>query len=233
MIHTAGEDAATPREATGQPMSVYERIKPIERRNGYNLWKRGMDLAVSIFLLILFSPIMIIAAIAIAITDPGPILFKHKRIGRKGRPFGVYKFRTMCIDAEKRLDEMLKNNPDVDPRSIKFENDPRITKVGKFLRKTSIDEMPQLFNVLRGEMSMVGPRPMVEKEVAHFDDWMLGRFLVKPGITCYWQIMGRSLTTAEERMALDQKYLDEMGFWTDLKILAKTPWAVIKSVGAG
>lgn len=201
------------------------------RRNGYNLWKRGMDLAISTFLLLLFFPIMLVAALCIYIEDRGPIFFGQNRVGRGGRLFKLYKFRTMFVDAEARKAEYLALNKHDGP-IFKIENDPRITKVGRVLRRFSIDEMPQLINVFRGQMSIVGPRPMLENEVEHYDEWMFQRLQVKPGLTCYWQVMGRSNLTFEQWMELDRKYLEEMGFWTDIRIMLKTPAAVLRSDGA-
>lgn len=201
------------------------------RRNGYNLWKRGMDIGVSFVLLVLLHPVMLVAALAIWVEDRGPVLFRQRRVGRGGRMFDVLKFRTMFVNADQMKTELEKLNKHDGP-IFKIERDPRVTKVGRILRKLSIDELPQLINIFRGQMSIVGPRPMLEREVEHYDEWMFQRLQVKPGLTCYWQIMGRSNLTFEEWMELDKKYLEEMGFWTDIKIMLKTPRAVFKSDGA-
>lgn len=211
--------------------ALKERWHVPVRRNGYNLWKRGMDLGVSSILLLLFFPVIAISAMAIWMEDRGPIMFRQRRVGRGGKMFDVLKFRTMCLNADElkaKLEAMNKHDGPI----FKIENDPRVTKVGRWLRKFSIDEMPQLINVFRGQMSIVGPRPMLEKEVEHYDEWMFQRLQVKPGLTCYWQIMGRSNLSFEEWMELDKRYLEDMGFWTDIKIMWKTPRAIFKSEGA-
>ncbi len=221
---------STPRLIESEPVAN-QRFKTLVRRDGYNLWKRGLDVASSGLLLLLCFPIMILTAIAIKISDPGPVFYRSKRIGRGGKPFHVLKFRTMYVDADKRVKELWAMNKHEGP-VFKIKDDPRITPLGKYLRKFSIDELPQFINVFRGEMSMVGPRPLHEYEVEKFDDYAMERLWVKPGITCYWQIMGRSNLTFEEWMELDHRYMQEMSLWTDIKIILKTPAAIFKSEGA-
>ncbi len=213
-----------------QPMNDHRWSVP-ERRNGYNLWKRGMDLAVSTFMLLICFPILLIASIAIWIEDRGPIFFRQRRVGRGGQIFDVLKFRTMFLDADAMKEKLAAMNKHDGP-IFKIENDPRVTRVGRIMRRFSIDEVPQFLNVWRGQMSVVGPRPMLEREVEHYDEWMFQRLQVKPGLTCYWQVMGRSNLSFEEWMELDKKYLEEMGFWTDIKIMLKTPKAIFQSDGA-
>ncbi len=198
------------------------------------LWsfvKRLMDICGSVIGLCLASPIMLAVAIAVKKCDGGPAIFSQTRVGKNGREFKMYKFRSMYIDAEARLAELQKFN-EVDGPAFKMENDPRITKVGHFIRKTSLDELPQLWNILKGEMSIVGPRPPLPREVAQYSDWDWGRLAVKPGLTCYWQVSGRSDVSFDDWMKLDLKYVEEQGFWTDVKILFKTVGVVLTGKGA-
>lgn len=198
------------------------------------LWsfvKRLMDICGSFIGLCLTSPIMLAVAIAVKKCDGGPAIFSQTRVGKNGREFKMYKFRSMYIDAEERLAELQKFN-EVDGPAFKMENDPRITKVGHFIRKTSLDELPQLWNILKGEMSIVGPRPPLPREVAQYSDWDWGRLAVKPGLTCYWQVSGRSDVSFDDWMKLDLKYVEEQGFWTDVKILFKTVGVVLTGKGA-
>ena len=193
--------------------------------------KRTMDVCGSAVGLVLASPIMLITAIAVKRCDGGPAIFAQERVGKNGSRFKMYKFRSMYMDAEERLAELQKYNQ-VDGPAFKMTNDPRITPVGKFIRKTSIDELPQLVNILKGDMSIVGPRPPLPREVDQYNDWDWGRLAVKPGLTCYWQISGRSDVSFEEWMRLDLKYVEEQGFFTDLKILFKTVAVVLRGDGA-
>lgn len=193
--------------------------------------KRSMDVVGAAIGLVLASPIMLVTAIAVKRCDGGPVIFAQERVGKDGRHFKMYKFRSMYQDAEARLAELQKYNQ-VDGPAFKMVNDPRITPVGKFIRKTSIDELPQLLNILKGEMSIVGPRPPLPREVAQYSDWDWGRLAVKPGLTCYWQVSGRSDVSFDEWMRLDLKYVEEQGLWTDLKILFKTVAVVLRGDGA-
>lgn len=194
--------------------------------------KRVIDISVSLFLIVLFSPILLFVAILIKLTSPGPVLFVQKRIGLNKRRFDVYKFRTMVINAEARMREIEHLN-EVSGPVFKIRNDPRITPVGKFLRKTSIDELPQLFNVLKGDMSLVGPRPLPLRDYEGFNkDRQRRRFSVKPGITCLWQIRGRSSIPFEQWMELDLQYIDKWSLWLDLEILMRTIPAVLRGSGA-
>lgn len=198
------------------------------------LWafvKRAMDLTGATVGLVLASPIMLVTAIAVKRCDGGPAIFAQERVGKNGVHFKMYKFRSMYMDAEERLAELQKYNQ-VDGPAFKMENDPRVTPVGSFIRKTSIDELPQLWNVLKGEMSIVGPRPPLPREVAQYTDWDWGRLAVKPGLTCYWQVSGRSDVGFEDWMRLDLKYVEEQGFLTDMKILFKTVGVVLRGDGA-
>ena len=207
------------------PFSVEERLI------NYRVVKRGFDLLVSLALLIVLAPVFVIIALLVKVTSKGPVLYKSERIGKCGKPFLFPKFRSMYIDAEQRLAELMTDN-EKDGPIFKMKNDPRVTPVGKFIRKYSLDELPQLFCVLVGQMSMVGPRPPIRREVELYDDFAKRRLSVKPGITCYWQVMGRSNLTFAEWMVLDNRYIDEMSFWVDLQILWKTPAEVLKGSGA-
>lgn len=200
-------------------------------RKGYLFIKRIFDIICSGIAIIILSPIMIITAIAIMIESPGNPIFVQDRVGRNGKIFKMYKFRSMCIDAEERL-KKLKEKNEVDGPVFKMKNDPRITKVGRFIRKYSIDELMQLFNVFKGDMSVIGPRPALPKEVAEYDDLAKLRLKVKPGLSCYWQVMGRSNLSFSEWMELDIKYINEMSFWTDIKIVLLTILAIFKGDGA-
>jgi len=181
--------------------------------------------------LIMASPIMLAAAILVRLTSKGPAVFAQERSGLNGRKFKLYKFRTMVHNADELKRDLLKFN-DVDGAAFKMKRDPRITPVGRLLRRTSIDELPQLFNILRGDMSLVGPRPPLAEEVARFELWQRRKLSMKPGLTCLWQINGRSDVSFEQWMKLDLKYIDNWSLWEDAKILARTVPAVFKGTGA-
>ncbi len=181
--------------------------------------------------LVLITPLMLLAAAAIKIDSKGPVLFKQKRCGLNGKQFPLYKFRTMCRDAEKKKAEVKALNVMSGP-VFKAMRDPRVTRVGQHLRKWSIDEVPQFFNVLRGDMSLVGPRPPLPSEVAQYEPWQRRRLSVKPGVTCLWQVNGRNNVDFEQWVRLDLQYIDNWSPWLDTKILAKTLPAVIKGTGA-
>ena len=195
------------------------------------LAKRIIDMAVSVVVLVVLSPLMALAAILIKITSPGPIFFAQDRVGMNQRRFRLYKFRSMVTDADERKKELAHLN-ELDGPAFKMVNDPRITPIGRFIRKTSIDELPQLFNVIKGEMSLVGPRPPLPDEVSKYQ-WLFRRRLsVKPGITCVWQVSGRSGTTFDEWMTMDKQYVENWSLLLDLKILLKKIPAVIFCRGA-
>ncbi|MDF1543924.1 MAG: sugar transferase [bacterium] len=181
--------------------------------------------------IILAAPLMFAAAMAIKVDSRGPILFKQRRSGLNGRVFGFLKFRTMCIDAEQQKSQLADLNEMSGP-VFKIRQDPRITRVGRFLRKYSIDELPQLFNVLRGEMSLVGPRPPLPREVAQYEPWQRRKLSVKPGVTCLWQVNGRNQIDFEDWMRLDLEYIDNWSLLLDARILARTLPAVLKGDGA-
>lgn len=194
--------------------------------------KRALDIAISLTMLALSSPLFLLTVILIKRTSPGPVFFRQERLGINKRKFWIFKFRTMVPNAEQKLAELESQN-EVSGPVFKIRNDPRITPVGRFLRKTSIDELPQLLNVLKGDMSLVGPRPLPTRDYEGFDrDWHRRRFSVRPGITCLWQVNGRSSIPFERWMELDMQYIDEWSLWLDFKILAGTIPAVLKGSGA-
>ena len=196
------------------------------------LVKRCIDTIGATVSLIIFGPLMLAIAVAIKLTSPGPALFSQERYGLHKRRFRMYKFRTMVLDAEKQQAELESCNEAQGP-VFKIRNDPRITSIGRILRKTSLDEFPQFFNVLRGEMSLVGPRPLPERDVSRFDDAsLMRRFSVKPGLTCLWQVNGRSNTGFDYWIAQDLRYIDNWSLMLDCKILMKTVPSVIKGTGA-
>jgi len=196
------------------------------------LVKRMLDFSLALCLLILLAPVLLITALIIKLTSPGPIFFIQERVGLNKRRFRLWKFRTMVPDAELRLAELEQRN-DISGPVFKLRNDPRVTKIGVFLRKTSIDELPQLINVLKGDISLVGPRPLPVRDYNGFDqDWHRRRFSVRPGITCLWQVNGRSEIPFEKWMELDMDYIDHWSLWLDFKILLKTIPVVLKGSGA-
>ncbi len=194
--------------------------------------KRLLDIMVSAVLLLLLAPLFVVVAFLIKLDRSGPVFFVQDRVGLNKRRFRMFKFRTMVSDAEKKQSALEALN-EADGPVFKIKNDPRITRVGKYLRKTSIDELPQLMNVLIGDMSLVGPRPLPLRDYQGFDqDSVRRRFSVRPGITCLWQVTGRSSLTFKEWMELDLHYIDHWSLWLDVKLLAKTIPAVLKGVGA-
>jgi len=199
----------------------------------YRLWvKRGIDVAGALIGLVVFSPVMLAAAVAIRLTSPGPAIFIQERVGFNRRRLKMYKFRTMVADATARLAELEHLN-EKDGPIFKIRDDPRVTPVGRFLRWTSIDELPQLWHVLKGDMSLVGPRPMAVRDVSRFPEAsLMRRFSVKPGLTCLWQINGRSNTSFDRWIELDLEYIDRWSLALDLRILAKTVPVVLLGVGA-
>ena len=172
-----------------------------------------------------------VTAIAIKLEDGGPAFFTQPRAGKDMKPFKMYKFRSMYVNADEKLKELLKDNEQTG-HAFKIKNDPRITKVGKFIRKTSIDELPQLINIIKGDMSIVGPRPILSFQMEECNDYEKQRLIVQPGLTCYWQIGGRANIKWDEWVELDLNYIEDMSLWTDLKMIVKTVPAVFDSEGA-
>ncbi|MDO4921685.1 MAG: undecaprenyl-phosphate galactose phosphotransferase WbaP [Phascolarctobacterium sp.] len=201
-----------------------------------NRWlKTIFDYTLTIVGTILISPVLLFIAAWIYKDSPGPVIFKHTRVGKNGKPFPCYKFRSMCVDAKEKLAELLANDPAARAeweKDFKLKNDPRITKSGAFLRKTSLDELPQIFNVLKGEMSLVGPRPIIAEELARYGEYVGDYLMVKPGITGMWQVSGRSDTTYNERVQLDSWYVRNWSVWLDVMLLWRTGKSVFMGKGA-
>jgi Undecaprenyl-phosphate galactose phosphotransferase WbaP len=215
----------------------FKVLQDIKHNKTKQIAKRLFDIVFSIFAIILLSPIYLIVALLIKIKSPGaPVIFAHKRIGKNGKFFRVYKFRTMVANAEEILEEWLKNNPKIKEeyeKDFKLKDDPRIIPgIGNFMRKASIDELPQFFNVLFGDMSVVGPRPIVEKEVPKYGKYAVKLYSVKPGVTGLWQVSGRNDIDYDERVALDMEYIDNQTFWGDIKIIIQTVLVMVFKKGA-
>lgn len=199
----------------------------------YGLWtKRGLDILGATVGLLLASPVLILAALAVRLTSPGKIFFAQERVGRGGRSFRMFKFRSMRVGADAEKAQLAALNECKDGPIFKIRRDPRITAVGRLLRKLSIDELPQLWNVLRGDMSLVGPRPAVPQEVAQYTARQRQRLMATPGLTCFWQVMGRSDLSFEKQVELDIRYIESRNIWLDIKLLVLTIPAVITGRGA-
>lgn len=197
--------------------------------------KRIIDIFGAMVGLILFSPLLLVFAVLIKIMSPGPILFKHNRLGEEGKTIKIYKFRTMVENSGQILKEMLDENPAIKEEyetTYKIKNDPRVTPLGRWLRKTSMDELPQFFNILRGDISLVGPRPIVKSELTKYGAFAATLLQVKPGLTGLWQISGRNDLDYSERVELDMEYIKHWSIWLDIKILARTIPAVLSRRGA-
>ncbi len=208
------------------------RKEELHKKRKFWFVKRIQDILLSLIALLVLWPVMLIIALIIFIDDPhGSPIFTQTRCGRDGKEFKFYKFRSMCVNAEDKLEDLLEDN-EMEGPAFKIKDDPRITRVGKFIRKTSIDELPQLWNILKGDMSIVGPRPCLPRELEQYDDYQKQRLYVSPGLTCYWQIQpNRNSLTFDEWMALDIKYVQERSFLVDWKIIFKTFGAVFHSEG--
>lgn len=214
------------------PQIFIDREKMLRGHRHYWVLRRAQDIVFSLLALILLAPLALVISLAIVLDSPGDgAIFRQRRVGRDGKLFWLYKFRTMCPDAEKRLNELLKLNQ-MDGPVFKIKGDPRITRVGRFLRKTSLDELPQLLNVLRGDMSIVGPRPALPRDVELYSDYQRQRLYVTPGLSCYWQITPhRNEMSFDEWVALDLKYIQERSFWVDWKIIFLTVRAMFMKYG--
>jgi lipopolysaccharide/colanic/teichoic acid biosynthesis glycosyltransferase len=242
---STGSEARRPQDALiercGNPtaLGARQRLRMLAKRaawigvvRGSYLVKRLLDIAVCAVLLVVLLPALLLVALAIRLELPGPILFRQTRVGRWGRLFTMWKLRSMFIDAEARKAQLMAADEMAGGVTFKMKNDPRITRVGRIIRKTSIDELPQLWNVLRGEMSLVGPRLPVPSEVDQYSLPDRRRLEVIPGITCIWQISGRSQIPFDQQVELDVRYIESQSFWTDLKILFKTVPALLLGTGA-
>jgi exopolysaccharide biosynthesis polyprenyl glycosylphosphotransferase len=202
------------------------------KQNLYFILKRFIDLFLSALSLLLLSPLCLIVALLIKLDSPGPVLFSQYRVGKQGKIFKMYKFRSMFVDAEQRQAMLMANNEMIGGVTFKMKNDPRVTTVGRIIRKLSIDEIPQIINVFKGDMSLVGPRPPLPKEVEKYTLYQYQRLAVKPGITCTWQISGRSELSFRKQVELDLYYIAHQTILFDILILLKTMPAVLKARGA-
>ena len=214
-------------ERTQPQQEMLDREAVVHSRGAYWRVRRAQDVVLSLLALIVLAIPMLLVALSIVIDSPGagPI-FAQERVGRNGKPFRFYKFRSMVPDAEAKLKDLMDKN-EMDGPAFKMKQDPRITRVGKFIRRSSLDELPQLFNILRGDMSIVGPRPALPREVEQYDDYAWQRLYITPGLTCYWQIQPhRNDLSFDEWLELDLKYLRERSFITDWKIIFLTVKAV-------
>ena len=232
MIMGAKTPADNRKHRNPQKLDVLNREEQLHTKRGYWAVRRGQDIFFSALALLLLWPVMLIVALIIIIDDPhGHPVFSQIRCGRDGKLFKMYKFRSMYSDAEDRLQDLLDEN-EMDGPAFKMKDDPRITRVGRFIRKTSLDELPQLWNVLCGDMSIVGPRPALPREVEQYDELQKQRMYVTPGLTCYWQVQPkRNDITFDEWMALDLKYIQERSFLVDWKIIFQTVLAVVRKEG--
>ena len=198
-------------------------IKDIERKKSYEIFKRIIDF---------FSPVLVWIAYRIHKDEPScSVIFSQKRVGRNGKPFTMYKFRSMCVDAEEQLTELLDKN-EIKGAMFKIKEDPRITEFGKFIRRTSLDELPQLINVIKGDMSLIGPRPPLQREVAEYTQYDMQRLLVKPGCSCVWQVSGRNDVHFDEMVVFDIEYIKTRSTRNDLSLIIKTIKVMLKSSGA-
>lgn len=204
----------------------------INAQVGYLFIKRIFDIVASFAALLILSPLFLVIAILIKLEDPqGPVFYSQFRVGRNGKKFRMYKFRSMCVDADKKLKDLLAKN-EVEGAMFKMKDDPRITKVGKWIRKTSVDELPQLWNVLHGDMALVGPRPPLPRETATYSEYDKQRLYVQPGCTGLWQVSGRNDVGFHEMVALDIQYIKTRNLWVDVKIMFKTVGIMIHPNGA-
>ena len=211
---------------------IIDREEVLRSKRKYWIGRRAQDIFFSSLALIVLFPLMLLLALAIYIDDPhGSPLYTQIRCGRDGKPFKFYKFRSMCVNAEDSLEYLLMNN-ERDGPAFKMRNDPRLTRVGRFIRSPGLDELPQLWNILKGDMSIVGPRPALPREVEQYNDYQKQRLYIQPGLTCYWQIQpNRNNISFDEWMKWDIKYIKERSFWVDWKIILKTFCTVFKADG--
>jgi exopolysaccharide biosynthesis polyprenyl glycosylphosphotransferase len=209
-----------------------QRVRAFWLGHGPDVLKRIFDFVLSFVALLALAPLFMLIALLVKLEDRGPVLFAQTRVGRYGRHFKMYKIRSMCLDAEQRLKDLLDRNHHGEGVTFKIKDDPRITRVGKWLRKFSLDELPQIWNVFIGNMSWVGPRPPIPREVSKYTAADRRRLAIKPGITCIWQISGRSEIDFSGQVRMDVSYIESQSFWTDLKILTRTVPAVLSGKGA-
>lgn len=214
------------------PVQQEKTYTPPKEKPVYEVCKRIFDVVMSTFALVVLSPVFLVVAIAIKAQDGGNVIYKQTRLTKGGKEFGMYKFRSMCMNAETMLDDLMAQN-EMDGPAFKMENDPRVTKIGRFIRKTSIDELPQLVNIIKGDMSIIGPRPPLPREVAEYTPYQMHRLDVKTGLSCYRECNGRSdIHDFDEWVESDLKYIRERSMLTDLKIIFKTIQIVLTGKGA-
>ena len=217
---------------TGKELEVVNmQLINIANQNRYEKIKRFFDICLSTAALVVLSPLLLVIAILIYLEDKGPVIYSQTRIGKDGRAFKLYKFRSMCVDADEKLKDLQKLN-ERDGPVFKIKNDPRVTKVGKFIRKTCIDELPQLVNIIKGDMSIVGPRPPLPNEVEQYNSYQKQRLLIVPGLTCYWQIQKGEETTFDEWVELDLKYIKERSILLDFRLILLTFKVILSGKGA-
>lgn len=223
----------------GKPASFYQRLRYLRKKylwlffvEGSAFLKRMIDIAFSLTLIILFSPLIIMIALLIKLSDRGPVLYVDQRVGKWGREFLFPKFRSMTVGAHAQKESLKKHNIHNEDVKFKAKSDPRVTRLGAFLRKSSLDELPQLWCVLKGDMSMVGPRPPLPEEVAFYSLEQRRRLDVKPGLTCFWQVSGRSDIPFPKQVELDVSYIQSSSLWLDLKLILKTIPAILLGRGA-
>lgn len=223
-------------EKTELNVSIYGKVVGVfdvsKKRYIYLFFKRILGVVLSCIAIVLLSPILLCVSIAIKIEDGGKIFFSQKRIGKDNRSFTMYKFRSMCKDAEKHLSELEKLN-ERDGPIFKIRNDPRVTRVGKFIRKTCIDELPQLINIIKGDMCIVGPRPPLLSEVNQYTPYEMQRLNITPGLTCYWQVQKNKNMTFEEIIEMDLNYIEKMNLWVDFKMILMTMRVMLLGMGEG
>jgi exopolysaccharide biosynthesis polyprenyl glycosylphosphotransferase len=206
-------------------------LRPVRLTGTQAVVKRVFDVVIATLGAVVLSPVFLISALAVKLSSPGPVLFRQVRVGHRGRPFTMLKFRTMRVGADAMVED-LRLRHGVDDLMFKLHDDPRVTRVGRFLRRWSIDELPQLLNVIRGDMSLVGPRPLPERDYERLEDWHRKRYLVLPGMTGLWQVSGRSELDFDELVRLDFLYLERWSVWLDMAIILRTIPAVIRAKGA-
>jgi lipopolysaccharide/colanic/teichoic acid biosynthesis glycosyltransferase len=224
------ERVVSPRKFEQGERALSDSIPDVS--TAYLFAKRMTDIVGSFLGLVLLSPVIAVFAVLIKLSDAGPVFYPHARVGKWGREFRCMKFRTMVVNAEKLKSEIAHLNTHDDHRTFKIPDDPRVTRVGRFLRRTSMDELPQLWNVLIGHMSLVGPRPPVPVEVERYDLDDMQRLMVKPGLTCIWQVSGRSRVPFPKQLEMDLAYIQNRNYWLDLKLILQTLPAVLSADGA-
>lgn len=227
-INVANENAT--QEVSNLSAKTYKEV--LTKKTPYKVVKRITDVILSSIALVILSPIFLFIALAIKIESKGPVFFLHTRIGKEGKIIKIYKFRTMVENAEELIKKFTPEQMKEYKENYKLTDDPRITKVGRFLRKTSLDELPQLINIIKGELSIIGPRPVIQEELEKYGPNAKKFLSITPGLTGYWAANGRSSTTYEERMKMELYYVDNMSFVLDLKVFFKTILSVLKREGA-